>query len=159
MARWYSRVTNDPSDLVTLLKCIEYFDAQYAEAQAELKPSGNISAWCTRIPGMVEYRYGQLQEVEAILAFYERRAAKVKLEKKRGFLEHYNRQLTDRQADQYAEIDDEVQVLLQLVEEIALIRNRFLGITKGLEYAHFQMGNITRLKAAGMEDACFTEYG
>lgn len=153
--RWYSRVTKDTSHLETLLKCIEFYDLQHVEAQAELKPTGRINDLCTRLPAMVEYRFGQLQELEAILGFYERRALKVKLEKKRGFLEHYNRNLTDRQADQYAEIDDEVQILAQLVEEIALLRNKFLGLTKGYEYLHFQIGNIIHLRKAGIEDANF----
>lgn len=153
--RWYSRVTKDASDLETLLKCIEFYDVQHEEAQRELKPSGRIQDLCTRLPSMVEYRFGQLQELEAILGFYERRALKVKLEKKRGFLEHYNRNLTDRQADQYAEIDDEVQVLAQVVEEVALLRNKFLGLTKGYEYLHFQIGNIIHLRKAGIEDANF----
>ncbi len=153
--RWYSRVTKDTSDLETLLKCIEFYDVQHEEAQRELKPTGRINDLCIRLPSMVEYRFGQLQELEAILGFYERRALKVKLEKKRGFLEHYNRNLTDRQADQYAEIDDEVQILAQLVEEIALLRNKFLGLTKGYEYLHFQIGNIIHLRRAGIEDANF----
>ncbi len=153
--RWYSRVTKDTSDLETLLKCIEFYDVQHEEAQRELKPTGRINDLCIRLPSMVEYRFGQLQELEAILGFYERRALKVKLEKKRGFLEHYNRNLTDRQADQYAEIDDEVQILAQLVEEIALLRNKFLGLTTGYEYLHFQIGNIIHLRRAGIEDANF----
>lgn len=153
--RWYSKVTKDASDLETLLKCIEFYDEQHLEAQRELKPSGRIHDLCTRLPGMVEFRFGQLQELEAILGFYERRALKVKLEKKRGFLEHYNRNLTDRQADQYAEIDDEVQVLAQVVEEVSLLRNKFLGLTKGYEYLHFQIGNIIHLRKAGIEDANF----
>lgn len=138
-----------------LLKCIEFYDVQHVEAQRELKPTGRVMDLCSRIPAMVEYRFGQLQELEAILCFYERRALKVKLEKKRGFLEHYNRQLTDRQADQYAEIDDEVQVLAQVVEEVALLRNKFLGLSKGYDFLHFQMNNIIQLKKAGIEDATF----
>ena len=153
--RWYSKVTSNPADLEMLLKCIEYYDAQHLEAQRELKPTGKVMDLCSRIPAMVEYRFGQLQELEAILAFYERRALKVKLEKKRGFLEHYNRNLTDRQADQYAEIDDEVQVLAQIVEEVAMLRNKFLGLTKGFDFLHFQMNNIIQLKKAGIEDATF----
>lgn len=153
--RWYSKVTKNPDDLEVLLKCIEFYDGQHIEAQKELTPSGRMMDLCSRIPAMVEYRFGQLQELESILAFYERRALKVKLEKKRGFLEHYNRNLTDRQADQYAEIDDEVQTLAQIVEEVAMLRNKFLGISKGLDYLHYQCGNMVQLKKAGIEDATF----
>lgn len=153
--RWYSKITKDPKNLNLVLECLEYYDAQHLEAQAALKPTGRIMTLCSNLPGMVEYRFGQLQELESILAFYERRASKIKYEKKRGFLEHYNRALTDRQAEQYAEIDDDVQEVYQIVEEVALLRNKFLGLTKGYEYLHFQCSNIIALRKAGIEDATF----
>ena len=153
--RWYSKITKEPLNLSLVLECLEYYVAQHIEAQKALKPTGRIMTLCSSLPGMVEYRFGQLQELESILAFYERRAMKVKYEKKRGFLEHYNRTLTDRQAEQYAEIDDDVQALYQIIDEVALLRNKFLGLTKGYEYLHFQCSNIIALRKAGIEDATF----
>ena len=41
------------------------------------------------------------------------------------------------------------------LEEVALLRNKFLGLTKGYEYLHFQIGNIIHLRKAGIEDANF----
>jgi hypothetical protein len=39
-----------------------------------------------------------------------------------------------------------------LINEIAYLRNRFLGIIKALESKNFMLGHIVRLRAAGMED-------
>jgi hypothetical protein len=40
-----------------------------------------------------------------------------------------------------------------IANEVALLRNRWLGILKGLESKNFMLGHIVRLRAAGMEDA------
>jgi hypothetical protein len=40
-----------------------------------------------------------------------------------------------------------------LINEVALVRNKYLGIMKGLDAKGFSLGNITRLRIAGMNDA------
>ena len=40
-----------------------------------------------------------------------------------------------------------------LVNEWALMRNRWLGILKGLDQKQWQITNVTKLRVAGMEDA------
>jgi hypothetical protein len=39
-----------------------------------------------------------------------------------------------------------------LINEIALLRNKYLGIMKGLDSKNYMLGHMTRLRAAGMED-------
>jgi len=39
-----------------------------------------------------------------------------------------------------------------LINEVALLRNKYLGIMKGLDAKQWQMGHIVRLRTAGMED-------
>jgi hypothetical protein len=39
-----------------------------------------------------------------------------------------------------------------IINEVALMRNRWLGIMKALESKNFMLGHIVRLRAAGMED-------
>ncbi len=158
MARWYSRITSDPANCFEPLgEAIEYFYAEYETAQRELrpKPGSKIIDLSTNLPGMVEFRYGQLQELESILKFLDIQYDKIKGEKKKHFYEHYNRQLSERLADQYAEIEPEVIMLREFIQQVALIRNMFLGISKGLEFLHFQIGHIIQLRKAGIEDATF----
>jgi hypothetical protein len=40
-----------------------------------------------------------------------------------------------------------------IINEVALLRNKWLGIMKGLESKNFMLGHVTRLRTAGMEDA------
>jgi hypothetical protein len=68
------------------------------------------------------------------------------------YLEAYNRALTSRDADKYVEGEDEVIEYEILINEVALLRNRWLGILKGLEAKQWQMGHIVRLRTSGMED-------
>jgi hypothetical protein len=39
-----------------------------------------------------------------------------------------------------------------IINEVALIRNKWLGVVKGLDVKQFQVSNVIRLRTAGMED-------
>ena len=155
MSRWYRSISSAKDFYVPLGEAIEHFQDEYMKAKADLKPKRGtlMTDISINLPGMVEYRYGQTQELEAILHFLEIQYDIRKGLAKRNFLENYNRTLTDRQADAMADIDPEVIILREFINETALVRNQFLGISKGLEYLHFQLGNLTKLKIAGFEDA------
>ena len=47
---------------------------------------------------------------------------------------------------------DEVIDFETIINEVALLRNRWLGIMKGLDTKQWQMGHVVRLRTAGMED-------
>jgi hypothetical protein len=155
MSKWYRAISSAKDFYVPLGDAIVYFQDEYLKAKAELKPKRGIlmTELSLNIPGMVEYRYGQLQELEAILLFLNIQYDIKKGNAKRNFLENYNRTLTDRQVDTMANIDPDVIIIREFINETALVRNQFLGVSKGLEYLHFQMGNLTKLKIAGFDDA------
>ncbi len=157
MARWYGKISTSVNFYEPLGEAIEYFYSEYELARMEIRPTSDdeIKKTARDLPGIVEHRWGQLQEIEGIHKFLEIHYDKVKGDKKRHFYEHYNRQLSERLADQYADIEPEVLVIREFIQQIALIRNLYIGITKGLEYMHFQIGNIIKLRSAGIEDATF----
>jgi hypothetical protein len=39
-----------------------------------------------------------------------------------------------------------------LINDVALLRNRYLGVMKALESKNFMLGHLIRLRTAGMED-------
>jgi hypothetical protein len=158
MSRWYSKITSNPTNYFAPLgEAIEYFYGEYEEASKELRPArgDSIDEKARNMAGTVEYRYGQLQELEAILKFLEIQYDKVKGMHKRNFYEHYNRQLSERLADQYADIEPDVVIIREFIQQTALIRNMFLGVHKGLEILHYQIGHIIALRKGGIEDATF----
>jgi hypothetical protein len=67
-------------------------------------------------------------------------------------LESYARALTSRDAEKYTDGEDEVIDFETIINEVALLRNKWLGVMKGIETKAFQINNIVRLRVAGMED-------
>ena len=105
------------------------------------------------LEGIVEKRFGQLQEIEAILEYLniELRRTRTKFFKK--YLENYQRALSSRDVERYVDGEADVVDMEKIINEFALLRNKWLGILKGLDQKQWQITNITKLRVAGMEDA------
>lgn len=151
MSNWYYKVTRD---LTKLPDCIDYFENEIVEAKKELTLRGkSLERHGSDLPGITEHRFSQLQEIEAILEYLNVQLRKTKTKVFRKFLEHYNKALTSRDADKFAEGDVEVVDMALLVNEFAMLRNKFLAVTKGLDQKSYMIGHITRLRCAGLDDA------
>ena len=94
----------------------------------------------------------QLQEVEAILEYLNVELRKLRSKTFRQFIENYNRTMSSRDADKYVDGDENVCDLTHLVNEFALVRNKYLGFIKALDAKQFQLNNITKIRAARLED-------
>lgn len=147
---WYSQITRDISKLP---ECIGYYNTELGDASLECRLSGNIEKAAAAMPGIVEHRYGQLQEIEAILEYLNIELRKLKAYHFRKYLESYNRALSQKECDRFVEGELEVVEFEKIINEFALIRNKWLGITKGLDQKQWQITNIVKLRVAGMEDA------
>jgi superfamily I DNA/RNA helicase len=146
---WYSRITDD---LSVIPDFISHYEVELISAKQEVKISGNVEKNIAAIPGLTEHRFNQLQEIEAVLQYLNLQLRKIRRKHFKKYLEAYNRALSDRTAEKYVEGEDEVIDMETIINEVALLRNRWLGIMKGLESKNFMMGHIVRLRAAGMED-------
>ena len=149
MLNWYTRIS---VDLAVIPDFIQHFEAELEHAKKEVKVYGNVEKNIAAIPGVTEHRFNQLQEVEAVLNLLNIRLKKIRRTHFQKYLEAYNRALTSRDAEKYAEGEDEVIDMEVLINEVAYLRNRWLGIMKGLEAKQWQMGHIVRLRTSGMED-------
>jgi len=149
MAGWYNKVSDNLSNIVD---AIDYFEAELDEAKKECYIRGNVERNSAALPGITEHRFNQLQEIEAILEHINIQLRKTRSKVFRNFLESYNRQLTSRDADKYVDGDDEVVTLTSLANQFGLLRNKYLGIMKGLDTKQWQIGHIVKLRTAGMED-------
>ena len=118
----------------------------------ETKLKGSLEKASSRLPGITAHRFGQLQEVEAILKYLQIRFDQVKGAAFKKYFESYARTLSSRDAEKYADADDKVIEIALLINQIALVRNQYLAIMKGLDSKNWQISNLTRLKAAGFED-------
>lgn len=149
MSGWYNKVKDNLGNVVD---AINYYESEFEDARKETGLKGNLERNSRDLPGIVSYRFGQLQEIEAILEYLHIELRKIHRAKYRKYLEHYNRALSSRDADKFAEGDQEYIDMEHVVNEFALVRNKFLSLMKGLDAKQFQINNIVKLRTAGMED-------
>ena len=124
MANWFSIVIQDISKIPD---AILHYETELDKASAEVKLHGNIEKQSASMPGVVEERFRQLQEVEGILKHLEIQHRRLRTKHYKKYLENYQRALTSRDAEKYAEGEDEVCDYEALVNEWALLRNKWLS--------------------------------
>lgn len=147
---WYSKVSQDISNIPD---AVAYFEAELLAAKNDSRIAGNIEKAAANMPGIVEQRYGQLQEIEAILEYLNIELRRLKSQHFRKYLENYQRALSSRDCEKYVEGEADVVDFEKIINEFALLRNKWLGITKALDIKQWQLSNIIKLRVAGMEDA------
>lgn len=147
---WYSRIVQDLSYIPDF---IAHYERELQEAKRDCKISGVLEHRIKELPGITEQRFNQLQEIEAVLEYLNIRLRKIRRTHFQKYLEAYARALSARDAEKYVDGEDEVIDMETIINEVALLRNKWLGIMKGLESKNFMLGHVTRLRTAGMEDA------
>ena len=145
---WYTEITRDLSRLPDF---IEYYETQMTQAKEEISIRGNLERNLSSLPGITEHRFNQLQEIESVLNYLNIKLRKIRSGVFRKYLEGYNRALSSRDAEKFSEGEDDVIDMETLINEVALLRNRWLGLMKGLEAKQWQLGHIVRLRTSGME--------
>jgi hypothetical protein len=146
---WYSRVT---TGLDAIPDFIAHYERELDEAKKDCRIGGLVERNIKDLPGITEHRFNQLQEIEAILNYLNIQLRKIRRRHFQKYLENYARALTARDAEKYVDGEEEVIDFETIINEVALLRNRWLGIMKGLDTKQWQMGHIVRLRTAGMED-------
>jgi hypothetical protein len=151
VSKWYYKVTQDLSKITDF---INYFEVELDTARLELSLKGkSLERHAAELPGLVEQRFAQLQEIEAVLEFLNIELKKQRSAEFKKFLEAYNKTLSSRDAEKYVDGVQSIVDLTLLTNEVALLRNKFLGISKGFEAKNFMTGHIIKLRVAGLDDA------
>jgi len=146
---WYSKVT---SNLGNIPDFIAHYEQELNEAKCDCRVGGLIEKNITALPGITEHRFNQLQEIEAVLNHLNIQLRKMRRKYFQKYLEGYGRALSSRDAEKYVDGEDEVIDFETIINEVALLRNKWLGIMKGLDSKSWMSGHIVRLRTAGMED-------
>jgi hypothetical protein len=147
---WYSRVSRDISQIP---EAIQYFQDELVSARNEVQISGSIEKAAANMPGIVEHRFNQLQELEAILEYLNIELRRLRSSFFKKYLENYQRALSSRDVDKYVDGEADVVDYEKIINEFALVRNKWLGVLKALDQKQWQLTNIVKLRVAGMEDA------
>ena len=147
---WYDRVSKDISNIPD---AVTYYEAELLDAKNDTRIAGNIEKASANMPGIVENRFNQLQEIEAILEYLNIELRRLRSQHFRKYLENYQRALSSRDCEKFVEGETDVVDFEKIINDFALLRNKWLGIIKALETKAFQLNNIIKLRVAGMEDA------
>jgi hypothetical protein len=147
---WYIKVSKDISYIPD---AVAYFEVEYLAAKNDSRIAGNIEKAAASMPGIVETRFSQLQEIEAILEYLNIELRRLKSQMFRKYLETYQRALSSRDCEKFVEGESDVIDMEKIINEFALLRNKWLGVTKGLDVKQWQLSNNIKLRVAGMEDA------
>lgn len=146
---WYNRIVADIGEIPA---AVAFYDNELTQAKVEPKITGNLEKNAQELSGITSYRFGQLQEIEAIIEHLNILYKRMRSTHYRKYLERYQRDLSDRSIEKYIDGEEDIVGMATLINEVSLIRNRYLALMKGLEIKHFQIGNITKLRVVGMED-------
>jgi hypothetical protein len=146
---WYNKVVDNIGNLPDF---IMYYRSELESAKKDVSVYGYVEKNLADLPGVTEHRFHQLQEIEAVLNYLNIQLRKIRRKHFQKYLEAYQRALTSRDAEKYVDGEDEVIEYETLINDVALLRNQWLGIMKGLESKNFMLGHVVRLRASGMED-------
>ena len=147
---WYSEVSRN---INRIPDAVAYFESELNDAKNEVKLKGNVERASSAMPGIVEHRFNQLQEIEAILNYLNIELRRLRSSFFKKYLENYQRALSSRDVEKYVDGEADVVDYEKIINEFALLRNKWLGVLKGLDQKQWQITNIVKLRVAGMEDA------
>ena len=147
---WYSQISKDISKIP---EALDYYNDQLLQAKKEIRIFGSLEKAAAEMPGLVEQRFNQLQELEAILEYLNIELRRLRSTFFKKYLENYQRALSSRDVEKYVDGEADVVDYEKIINEFALMRNKWLGVTKALDQKQWQLTNIVKLRVAGMEDA------
>tara|TARA_B100002019_G_scaffold253498_1_gene235076 strand:+ start:252 stop:707 length:456 start_codon:yes stop_codon:yes gene_type:complete len=147
---WYSEVSRD---VAKIPEAIRHYESELVDARKEVKLVGNVEKASAAMPGIVEHRFNQLQEIEAILHYMNIELRRLRSSYFKKYLENYQRALSSRDVEKYVDGEADVVDYEKIINEFALLRNKWLGVLKALDQKQWQITNIVKLRVAGMEDA------
>jgi hypothetical protein len=147
---WYDQVSKDISNIPN---AVAHYESELLEAKKDARIAGNIERASASMPGIVETRFNQLQEIEAILEYLNIELRRLRSQYFRKYLENYQRSLSSRDCEKFVDGEADVVDFEKIINEFALLRNKWLGIIKALDQKQWHLSNIIKLRVAGMEDA------
>jgi len=147
---WYSEVSRDINKIPN---AVTFYETELIDAKKEVKLVGSVEKVSAAMPGIVEHRFNQLQEIEAILNYLNIELRRLRSSYFKKYLENYQRALSSRDVEKYVDGEADVVDYEKIINEFALMRNKWLGVLKGLDQKQWQITNVVKLRVAGMEDA------
>lgn len=145
---WYNKIVKDLGEIPN---AVQYYESELNFGKNETKIIGSLEKSAQDLSGITSYRFNQLQEIEAILKYLIIQRDRMHSVHYRKYTEAYARTLSDRSIEKYINGEDDIVSMETLINDISLVRNRYLAHMKGLDVKQFQLSNIVKLRISGME--------
>ena len=145
---WFDEVQKDNNKLPLALK---NFNERYEEILPMVKIEGRLSAQEAQLGFIVSIVQGDWSVICAIHEYFNILLRKTRSDLYKKYLETYARQLTSNDVKNYIDGDTTVVGFQKIINEIQLVENKYVGLSKGLESKNFQLNNLTKIKAMGLD--------
>ena len=100
MAGWYQKIARD---IGVIPDAIRHYEDELVQAKTEIRIRGNVEKASADMPGIVEQRFNQLQEIEAILQYMNIELRRLRSSHFKKYLENYQRALSSRDVEKYVD--------------------------------------------------------
>lgn len=148
MTNYLKLIKENANNVPTVLS---YFEEEYEKAREEVKIKGNLQRCISELSSLYEMRFAQLQELEAIMEFFDIKLKGIRSSLYQKLMNNSQRALTSNDIKQYIDGDKNIIDLQLIINDIALVRNKFISLTKGFESKNWQLSNLTKLHCAGLD--------
>lgn len=155
MKKNWLKIVMSSKDLSEIIDMITFYEEELDEASKEIKivPNKSIEAQCASLPGLVQYRFNQWREVNAVLEHLDTRLRNIEIKNYKDLQATSKRSLAQGELKMFARHDTDYVAMAEVVNQVRLLCEKFEGISKALESKSFQLNNITKLKTAGLENS------
>lgn len=155
MSNYYQAIKE--ADVKILDKVLEealsYFNNELVEAKTEIVIKGKTLVECCSIMSSYQEKRGeQLNELNAILSFFEQKLKVIKAKVYKNYLECYQRQLSASDIRIYVDGDENVSIIQSKINDIVLVKNNFEKLYDAFCTLNFQLTNLSKVYSANVAD-------
>ena len=125
MTNYLKLIKENANNVPTVLS---YFEEEYEKAREEVKIKGNLQRCISELSSLYEMRFAQLQELEAIMEFFDIKLKGIRSSLYQKLMNNSQRALTSNDIKQYIDGDKNIIDLQLIINDIALVRNKFISL-------------------------------
>lgn len=151
MSEWYFRISRE-NNFDSIPDFISYYLDEFENSRGDSSLTGNIEQANQKLPGQVMKCWVQLQDIESVLEYLNIMRRRLVIGKLKHFMTAVDQKSNRIEASKWSEGDPEVVNLDIVINDVAFIRNKWLGLHQALQGKSFAITNIVRLRVAGLED-------
>lgn len=145
---WFDIVKEDNNKLPLALK---NFSERYEEILPLIKIDGRLSTHEAQLGFIVSIVQCDWAVISSIHEHFNILLKQARSALYKKYLETYARQLTSNDVKNYIDGEPTIVGFQNIINEIVLVENKYVGLSKGLESKNFQLNNLTKIKSMGLD--------